>query len=80
MSHTLTAHAGLRNLYAAAVADNPLVADLLVLSAMALPVLARSENLFAEQTVLFRLQGSVIYGFRLLDLAAGPLSDLFRRS
>ena len=55
MTHALTAYAGLGNFHAAAVADHAFIANLLVLSAMALPVLAGSENSLAEQTVLFRL-------------------------
>ena len=50
MAHAFPADTGLGDFNAAAVADHALVADLLVLSAGALPVLGRTENAFAEQT------------------------------
>ena len=79
MSHTLTTYAGFGYFNAAAVADNALIADFFVLSAVAFPVLARSEDPLAEQAVFFRFQGSIVNGFRLFYLAMGPLSDFFRR-
>ena len=80
VAHALPAHAGLRDLHAAAVADNAFVTDLLIFAAVTLPVLGGSENPLAEQAVLLGLQRPVIDGFRLLYLASGPLSDLLRRS
>ena len=80
VSHTLTANLGFCDLNAAAVAYNALVTDSLILSAMALPVLGRSENSLAEETVLFRFKGTIIYSFGLGYLAVRPFSDLFRRS
>src|SRR5207248_11746087 len=50
--------------------------DPLVLPAVALPVASRSEDLLAEQAVLLRLEGAVVDGLRLLDLAVGPLPDV----
>ena len=55
VADTLPADAGFRNLNAASVADNTLVSDLFIFTAMALPVLARSEDPLTEQTVLLRL-------------------------
>ena len=55
MSHALTANAGFGNLNAASVADYAFIANFLVLSAVALPVLARSEDPLTEQAVLLRL-------------------------
>ena len=66
------------DLHAAAVADLALVADLLVLAAVALPVLGGSEDALAEQAVPLRLQGAVVDGLRLFDLAVRPLADLLR--
>ena len=54
-----------RHLDAAAVADDAAVADPLVLAAMALPVLDRTEDPLAEETVPFRLEGAVVDGLRL---------------
>ena len=45
MTHALTSDAGLGNLNSALIADNALETDLLVLSAVAFPILAGSEDL-----------------------------------
>ena len=55
MAHTLATNGCFCDLDAAAVTYYALVADLFIFSAVALPVLARSEDLFTEQTVFFRL-------------------------
>src|SRR5207248_1123273 len=51
VTHALAAHLLPRHLDAAALADDPLVADALVLAAVALPVLRRTEDALAEETV-----------------------------
>ena len=61
VAHALAAHAGLGDLHAAPFADDALEAHALVL---------------AEQTVLLGLQGTVVNGFRLLDLAVAPIADV----
>ena len=63
----------------AAVTDNALVSDLLVFSAVALPVLGGAENALTEQAVALRLERTVVDRFRLLYLAPGPFPDLFGR-
>lgn len=78
VTHALTTDRGLGDLDAAALADDALEADTLVLSAGALPVAGRAEDLLSEETVLLRLQGAVVDGFRLLDLAVGPGADVVR--
>ena len=80
VSHTLTTNGGLGHLNTAAVTDDALIADLLILAAVALPVLDRSENALTEESVLLRLQRSVVDGLRLLHFAVGPLQNLIRRS
>ena len=80
MAHALTAHLGAGDLDAAAVADLALIADLLILTAVALPVLGGAKDLFAEQAVPLGLQSAVVDGLGLFDFAVGPLSDLLRRS
>ena len=80
MTHTLTAYLGLGNFNTAALTDLALIANLLVASAVALPVLLRSKDALTEQTVALRLQCSIVDGFRLLDLAVRPLADELRRS
>src|SRR5690606_41378277 len=58
VAHALTAHRGLGDLDAAALAHDPLEPHALVLAARALPVTGRAEDLLTEQTVLLRLQGA----------------------
>src|SRR5262249_28805904 len=75
VSEPLAAHLGLRHLDAAAIADDAAVADALVLTAIALPVLDRAEDLLAEQPVLFRLERAVVDRFGLRHLAVRPAPD-----
>ena len=70
VSHALAAHLLLGHLHAAAVADDAFVADALVLTAVALVILHRAENPFAEQTVALGLVGTVVNGLGLQHLAA----------
>ena len=55
MTHTVSSYAGLSNLNTTFIADNTLVLNLLILTAVALPVLARTKYSFAEKSVLFWL-------------------------
>ena len=80
VAHPLAAHLLARHLDAAALADDPLVADALVLAAIALPVLRRTEDALAEQAVALRLEGAVVDGLGLGDLAHRPVTDLLRGS
>ena len=80
VAHALPADLGPGDFDAAAVADLALVADLLVLAAVALPILGRPEDTLAVQAVLFGLQSAVVDGLRLLHLAVRPLPDLLRGS
>src|SRR5206468_10755632 len=77
-AHALTAALRARDLDAALVADDALVADPLVLAAVALPVLRRAEDALVEETVLFRLERPVVDGLGLRHLTLGPLPDLVR--
>ncbi len=65
---------------AALLADDPAVLHPLVLAAVAFEVLYRAEYLGAEKTVPLGLECPVVYGFRLLHLAVGPLPDPLGRS
>src|SRR5205085_10265415 len=60
-------------------ADDALVLHPLVLAAQALVVLDRPEDAGTEQAIALRLEGAVIDGLRLLDLAVGPRQNLLRR-
>jgi hypothetical protein len=79
MPHALAAHLGLRHLDAALVADHAAVLHALVLAAETLPVGVRPEDLRAEQSVPFGLEGPVVDRFRLGHLAVRPREDLVRR-
>src|SRR5207237_10599485 len=79
VAHALAAHLLARHLDAAPLADDPLVADALVLAAVALPVLRRTEDALAEQTVALRLERAVVDGLGLRYLARRPVADLLRR-
>ena len=65
-----------RDFDTAALADDALEADALVLAAVTLPVLGRTEDLLAEEAVLLRLQRAVVDRLRLGDLPVRPLLDL----
>ena len=78
VAHPLAADLCPGDLDAAAVADLALVADLLILAAVALPVLRRPEDSFAEQAVPLRLQGPVVDRLRLFDFAVRPFADHIR--
>ena len=72
MAHALTTNTALGDFHTAAFADDALEAHALVLA----PVAGRSEDLLAEQAVFLRFQGTVVDGFRLLDLAVAPVTDI----
>src|SRR5439155_10312593 len=80
VAHALAANLGARHLDAAALTDDSLVANALVLAAVALPVLRRAEDALAEQPVLLGLERAVVDRLRLRHLAGGPASDLLGRS
>jgi hypothetical protein len=75
VAHALATHLGMRHFHAAAVANDAAVTDALVLAAGAFPVLHGSEDPFAEQAVLLRLEGAIVDGFGLGDLAVRPAAD-----
>src|SRR5438046_4637423 len=79
VTHPLTADLGPGDLDAAALADDALVADSLVLAAVALPVLRGTEDALAEEPVLLGLQRPVVDGLGLGDLTARPGPDLLGR-
>ncbi len=75
VAHAVTADLAPGDLDAAALADDALEADALVLAAVALPVLGGTEDLLAEQPVLLGTQRPVVDRLGLLDLAVGPTPD-----
>ena len=72
VTHAFAAHAGKGDFHAATVADDSLMLDALVFSARALPVACGTENALAEKTALFGLEGPVVDGLGVLDLAFAP--------
>src|SRR5437763_1655433 len=78
MAHALAAHAAVRDLDLAAIANHPLVLHAAILAAGAFPVLFRAENAFAEQAVFFRPVGAIVDRLRLFDLAEAPAPDVVR--
>jgi hypothetical protein len=76
MAHALAPHARQRDLDRALLADDALVLHALVLAAQALVVLDRPEDARAEQAVALGLEGAVIDGLGLFDLAVGPGQNL----
>ncbi len=76
VAHALATDLGARHFHAAALADDALVADALVLTAVALPVLGGTEDALAEQPVLLGLERPVVDRLRLRDLARAPGADL----
>ena len=77
--HALAAHLRLDDLDAALLADDAPVLHALVLAAVALVVLDRTEDLRAKEAVPLRLEGSIVDGLGLLHLAEGPFPDFVRR-
>ena len=80
VAHALAAHAAPRDFHAAAVADDALVLDALVLAARAFPVARGSEDALAEQAALFGLERAVVDRLRVFDLALAPGADRIGRS
>jgi len=74
--HPLTTHLGTGDFYPAAFTDDALEAHPLVFAAVALPVPRGTEDLLAEQAVFFRLEGAVVDGFGLFDLAVRPTTNI----
>ena len=80
VTHALATHFGARDLDAATLADDALIAHALVLAAVALPVLGRTKDALAKQAVALGLERAVVDRLGLGDLALGPRFDLLRRS
>ena len=76
VTHALASHAAVRDLDAAAVANDALVLGALVLAAGALKVALWSKDPLTEQTVALGTVGSVVDGLWLLDFAKAPAADV----
>ena len=75
VAHAVAADARDRDLDAAAVADDALVLDALVLAAGALPVAGRAEDLLAEEAVALGAVRAVVDRLRIADFTVAPGAD-----
>ena len=80
VAHPLAADLRAGDLDATALTDDALESHPLVLAAVALPVLGRTEDLLAEQPVLLRTKRPVVDGLGLLHFAVRPSTNRVRRS
>ena len=76
MSHTLTSYLGSRDFNATSLADDPPVFHPFIFAAETFIIIDRPEDLGTKEAIFFRLERSVIDGFRLYDLAPRPALDL----
>ena len=72
MSHSLTPYGCLCNFDTTSVTNNALIADFLIFTTMALPVLTRSEYLLAVKAVLFRFECSIVNCLRFFYFSVRP--------
>ena len=73
--HPLAAHAGEGDLDAATIANDAFVFDALVFAARAFPVLDGAKDAFAKEAAFLGLEGAVVDGLGVFDLALGPAAD-----
>ena len=78
VAHALAPDARAGDLDEATLADLALELDLLVLAALALPILGGAEDALAEQAVALGLERAIIDGLGLLHLAVAPAQDVLR--
>ena len=75
VAHALTTNLGKRDFHAALLTDHSAVLEALVFAAQALIVFGRTKDLGAEQAIAFRLESTVVNGFRFFDFAIRPGSN-----
>ncbi len=80
VAHSLATDDGAGYTDATLVADDVFITNSLVFTTVTFPVLGRSEDLLAEESVLLRLLGTVVNGLGLGDFTVRPLEDQLRRS
>ena len=76
--HPFSADATVGDFHATAVTNHALVFHAAVLAAGTFPVLFRTKDPLAEQTILFRPIGPVVDRFGLLDFTKRPALDVLR--
>ena len=77
MSHAFPTNLRLNNLNAALFADHTAMLHAFILSAITFKILHRTKNLGTEESVAFRLEGTVIDSLRFLHFSMGPIHDPF---
>src|SRR5680860_1018529 len=76
VAHALTTHLGTSHLHPTTFALYALVADTLILAAVALPILGGTEDTLTEKTILLRLERPIIDGLRLEHFTGRPRPHL----
>src|SRR5437660_7079216 len=79
VAHAFAANLGQCDLDSALLANDAAMLQPLVLTAQALVILDRPEDLGAEQSVALGLESTVVNRLRLFHFAIRPRADLFRR-
>ena len=79
MSYSFPPYFGAGYFYSTTVTDYTFISNPFIFTAVAFLVLCWAEDLFTEQTIPFRFQGSVINCFRFFYFPPGPIPDLIRR-
>ena len=80
MTHALAAHLLGGDVHAALLAlDDLFTVGILIFAAHTSAVLGRAKDTLAEEAADLGLQGAVVDGLGLLNLAVRPLADHFRR-
>ncbi len=77
MPHPLTANLGQSDLNAAFLTDNAPVLHPLIFTAQTFIIADRAKDAGTKQAVFLWLEGTIVDGFRLLDLTKRPGSDPF---
>jgi len=76
VSHAVSADGFLGNFYTAAITDDTFVSDAFIFTAGAFSVACWSEDFFAEESVSFGAEGSVVDSFGFSDFAFGTVKDV----
>jgi hypothetical protein len=80
MSKTFATYFAERDFNPAFIADNASIAGFFVFPAITFPIPHRAEDSLAEKPIFLRLQGSIVYRLRFLNLPVRPAHNSFRRS
>ncbi len=79
VTHALSAHDRARDFYTTLVADDALITNAFVFTAVALVILFRTEDFLVKEAVLLGALGSIVDCLRLRYFAMAPRKDAFGR-